>query len=137
MIAGGNSSLTMMYLYLLNAWLHGPAGPGSAWRDGDGVRFLCPVPGYDRHFTMLEELGVEMINVPMTELTARTWTRSRRRVRDDPSVKGIWCVPKYSNPGGQVYSDATVDRLGPTRDPRGLALPDHVRQRLCRPRPPR
>ena len=109
-IAGGNSSLTMMYLYLLNAWLHGPAGPGSAWRDGDGVRFLCPVPGYDRHFTMLEELGVEMINVPMTE-HGPDMDQVEARVRDDPSVKGIWCVPKYSNPGGQVYSDATVDRL--------------------------
>ena len=56
-IAGGNSSLTLMYFYLLSAWLYGPAGPGTAWRDGDAVRFLCPVPGYDRHFTILEDLG--------------------------------------------------------------------------------
>ena len=64
-IAGGNSSLTLMYFYLLSAWLYGPAGPGTAWRDSGAVRFLCPVPGYDRHFTMLEELGIEMINVAM------------------------------------------------------------------------
>ena len=110
-IAGGNSSLTLMYLYLLNAWMHGPAGRGTAWRAGGGARFLCPVPGYDRHFTILEDLGIEMINVPMTE-HGPDMNEVETRVQDDPSVKGIWCVPKYSNPGGQVYSDATVNRLG-------------------------
>ena len=110
-IAGGNSSLTLMYLYLLNAWLYGPAGPGTAWRDTGTVRFLCPVPGYDRHFTILEDLGIEMVNVPMTD-DGPDMDHVETCVREDPAVKGLWCVPKYSNPGGQVYSDATVDRLG-------------------------
>ena len=109
-IAGGNSSLTLMYLYLLNAWLHGPAGPGSAWRKSGTVRFLCPVPGYDRHFAILEELGIEMINVPMRD-DGPDMDQVEEHVRSDPSIRGIWCVPKYSNPGGQVCSEATVDRL--------------------------
>jgi len=110
-IAGGNSSLTLMYLYLLNAWLYGPAGPGTAWRDTGPVRFLCPVPGYDRHFTILEDMGIEMISVPMND-DGPDMDHVETCVQDDPAVKGIWCVPKYSNPGGQVYSDTTVDRLG-------------------------
>ena len=118
-IAGGNSSLTLMYLYLVNAWLHGPTGAGSAWRDGGTVRFLCPVPGYDRHFTILEDLGIEMVNVPMRH-DGPDMDQVEARIRDDSSVRGIWCVPKYSNPGGQVYSDATVERLallGTVADP--------------------
>ena len=110
-IAGGNSSLTLMYGYLLNAWLYGPAGPGTAWRDGGDVRFLCPVPGYDRHFTILEDLGIEMVNVPMKD-DGPDMDQVEARVAEDSSVRGIWCVPRFSNPGGQVYSDATVDRLG-------------------------
>ena len=109
-IAGGNSSLTLMYLYLLNAWLHGPAGPDTAWRRSGTVRFLCPVPGYDRHFAILEDLGIEMVNVPMRG-DGPDMDLVEEHVRADASIRGIWCVPKYSNPGGQVYSDATVDRL--------------------------
>ena len=109
-IAGGNSSLTLMYLFLLNAWLHGPAGAGGAWRKSGTVRFLCPVPGYDRHFAILEELGIEMVNVPMRD-DGPDMDQVEAQVRDDASIRGIWCVPKYSNPGGQVYSEAVVDRL--------------------------
>ena len=109
-IAGGNSSLTLMYLYLLNAWLHGPAGPDAAWRKSGTVRFLCPVPGYDRHFAILEDLGIEMVNVPMRD-DGPDMDRVEDHVRSDPSIRGIWCVPKYSNPGGQVYSEAAIDRL--------------------------
>ena len=109
-IAGGNSSLTLMYLYLLNAWLHGPAGPDGAWRKSGTARFLCPVPGYDRHFAILEDLGIEMVNVPMRD-DGPDMDQVEARLRSDASIRGIWCVPKYSNPGGQVYSEAAVDRL--------------------------
>ena len=109
-IAGGNSSLTLMYLYLLNAWLHGPAGPDTAWRESGPARFLCPVPGYDRHFAILEDLGIEMINVPMRD-DGPDMDQVEEHVRADASIRGIWCVPKYANPGGQVYSETTIDRL--------------------------
>ena len=109
-IAGGNSSLALMYLYVLNAWLHGPAGPDTAWRRSEPARFLCPAPGYDRHFAILEELGIEMVTVPMRD-DGPDMDQVEDRVRSDPSIHGIWCVPKYANPGGQVCSDAAIDRL--------------------------
>jgi aspartate/methionine/tyrosine aminotransferase len=109
-LAGGNSSLTLMYLYLMNAWVHGPAGEDSAWCKTGVARFLCPVPGYDRHFAILEDLGIEMLPVPMTE-TGPDMDVVEGRVSADPTIKGIWCVPKYSNPTGQVYSAKTVERL--------------------------
>ena len=109
-IAGGNSSLTLMYLYLLNAWLYGPSGPGSAWRDAGSARFLCPVPGYDRHFAILEDLGIDMVNVPMTP-EGPDMDRVEAEIRNDPTIRGLWCVPKHSNPGGETCSETTVDRL--------------------------
>ena len=110
-IAGGNASLTFMYQYLLNAWLRGPLGPETAWRhEGDGLKFLCVVPGYDRHFTITESLGFEMLNVRMLA-DGPDMDEVERLVASDPLIKGIWCVPKYQNPTGHTFSDAAVGRL--------------------------
>ena len=110
-IAGGNSSLTLMYQYVLNAWLNGPAGPGSAWREeGRQLRFLCVVPGYDRHFTIAQSLGFELVSVPIRD-DGPDMDIVEGLVAEDAGVKGIWCVPKYSNPTGCTYSDAVVDRF--------------------------
>ena len=110
-IAGGNASLTFMYQYLLNAWLNGPLGPETAWRHEPGpLKFLCVVPGYDRHFTIAESLGFELVNVPIGD-GGPDMDRIEALVADDARIKGIWCVPKYSNPTGHVYSDEVVERI--------------------------
>ena len=110
-IAGGNSSLSLMYQYVLNAWLNGPVGPGSAWRaEASPLRFLCVVPGYDRHFTITQSLGFELVSVPIGD-DGPDMDMVETLVAEDPRIKGIWCVPKYSNPTGCVYSDAVVDRF--------------------------
>ena len=110
-IAGGNASLTFMYQYLSNALFHGALGPGTAWRDeGDRLKFLCVVPGYDRHFTITEDLGFDMINVRMLE-TGPDMDEVERQVQGDPLIKGIWCVPKYHNPTGHTFSDEVVQRF--------------------------
>ena len=110
-IAGGNSSLSLMYQYLLHAWLHGPLDAETAWKLEPGpIKFLCVVPGYDRHFTIVESLGFELINVRLTD-GGPDIDQIEDLVASDPSIKGIWCVPKYSNPTGHIYSDEIVKRL--------------------------
>ena len=110
-LAGGNSSLTLMYLFLLGAHRFGLDGPGSVWADDPaGARFLCPVPGYDRHFTICEDLGIGMVPVPMTG-EGPDMDRVEALVAGDPGVRGMWCVPRYSNPTGETYSTDTVRRI--------------------------
>ncbi|RKS07659.1 DNA-binding transcriptional MocR family regulator [Nocardiopsis sp. Huas11] len=110
LLAGGNSSLEMMHDCLVHALLSVLPGAESRWVDQDRLVFLCPVPGYDRHFALCERFGIEMVAVPMNE-SGPDMDVVERLVAEDPAVKGIWCVPKYSNPSGVSYSDETVARL--------------------------
>ena len=109
-LVGGNSSLTLMYQVVEFALTEGLRGPESAWGNSDTVKFICPVPGYDRHFAICEHLGIEMISVPMLD-TGPDMDTIEALVKQDKAIAGIWCVPRFSNPSGCVYSDATVERL--------------------------
>lgn len=109
-IMGGASSLNLMFDTLASHCLFGTGGskPWSYYKyEGTPVKFLCPVPGYDRHFTCCEELGIEMITVPLLK-DGPDMELVKKLVKEDPMIKGIWCVPLHSNPSGVCYSDAVV-----------------------------
>jgi len=118
LVAGGSSSLTMMHDVLVQHLLHGGLDSPRPWKDEEKVTFVCPVPGYDRHFTMLASYGIEMVSVPMLA-DGPDVAAVEALVRDDPSVKGMWIVPTYANPAGSVVTQEVASRLAsmPTAAP--------------------
>lgn len=109
-LVGGNSSLSLMYEVMELALCNGLRGPHTAWGNSDSVKFLCPSPGYDRHFAICEHFGIEMIPVRMLD-SGPDMDQVETLLRDDSSIKGMWCVPRFSNPTGCVYSEVTVERI--------------------------
>ena len=106
----GNSSLNIMYMVMLDNFLYGCRGKDTAWNQLKAPKMLCPVPGYDRHFSITENLGIEMINVDMDE-NGPDMDQVEALIKADSDIIGMWCVPKYSNPSGATYSDEVVDRI--------------------------
>ena len=117
-VAGGNSSLTMMRDVLVDLWLHGAVDSERPWSQEEKVTFICPVPGYDRHFTLLEWFGIDMVTVPMHD-DGPDVEQVARLAASDPSIKGMWLVPTYANPTGSVVSQQVAARLAsmPTAAP--------------------
>ena len=117
-VAGGNSSLTMMKDVLVDLLLHGGVDSPRPWAQEEKVRFVCPVPGYDRHFTLLQSFGIEMVTVPMHD-DGPDAEAVAALVADDPSIKGMWVVPTYANPSGSVVTQEVAARLAsmPTAAP--------------------
>ncbi|WP_100551446.1 aminotransferase class I/II-fold pyridoxal phosphate-dependent enzyme [Caedibacter taeniospiralis] len=109
-IIGGNSSLNLMYDIIIKALVHKLPGQTKSWSERGKIKFLCPTPGYDRHFAICESFGIEMINIPLTG-HGPDMNQVEKLVAEDSSIKGMWCVPKYSNPTGECYSDETTRRL--------------------------
>lgn len=108
-IVGGNASLNLMYDIISDSYSFG-INESTPWNKLNKIKFLCPVPGYDRHFAICEKFGIEMINVP-TDENGPDMDYVEKLVSEDDSIKGIWCVPQYSNPTGYIYSDETVKRF--------------------------
>ena len=122
-LAAGNSSLFLMYQVAATAMQRGLWGDDRRWSRAEGPRMLTPVPGYDRHFTICESLGIEMVNVAMLD-SGPDMDQARRLAAEDASIKGIWCVPKYSNPTGCIYAEETVAAMAEL--PRAAAADDFV-----------
>ena len=112
-LAGGNASLNLMYDLIAKAYTHGLLHSPRPWSQEPVVKFLCPAPGYDRHFHLSQSFGMELITVPLREDGPDM--DAVERLALDPAVKGMWCVPKYSNPDGFVYSEAVCRRIAAMR----------------------